>query len=180
MLLNTLTYPKYVLVIWLPSSPHTRRNIRHCSSIFEKKRISFYTDAFFSPLSCPTIPSIRSFKATEKLKTIHSFVICKVSLFSDGFKENIYFTTLSPKLQFVINRSHHMKWRYCVMYIDAVSTIYLKDLLNSVLKKGSEVVKNSLLYFTSRRIIRIHVQQPNKHTLSSSQIQLADVLLKGC
>ena len=84
----------------------------------------------------------------------------------------------------MINRSHHVKWRCRLVLRDVhrccTNTIYPKDLLSLVLKEGSEVDKNPLLYFTSRRIIRIHVQQPIKHTLSSPQTQLADMLLKGC
>lgn len=86
MLLYTLKHPKYLLVIWLPSSPHTRRKSRHCSSGFEKKIMSSYT---FPPLSCPTSPSVRSFQATEKVKTIHSSVDCKDLLISGGFKETL-------------------------------------------------------------------------------------------
>lgn len=164
ILLNTLTHPKYVLVIQLPSSPHTRRNIRHCSSIFEKKRISFYTDAFFPPLSCPTIPSIRSFKATEKLEIIHSFVICKVSLFSDGFKENIYFTTLSPKLQFVINRSHHMKWR-CRLVLCDVHRCCLYYLPERSVKLSAEKGFRSGQKFSSV----FYLQEDNQNSRSTAQ-----------
>lgn len=141
LLLYTLKHPKCALVIWLPSSPHTRRNIRCCFSIFEKK-VFLYLHLPSLPTSCPTISSFSSFQATKKLKATHCSVICTDSLFSDGLKENIYFTTISTTPRVMINRSHYMKWScrlvLCDVHRCCTNTIYPKDLLILQLKDSSQ------------------------------------------